>query len=155
MTGRGARQPRRSLRAAIVLLALAGGVLAAPLCSAAIAAAERPECATDGGPPPAGAFAAAGGQYRFRFEPGDLAVGQRFAVVVTGCTAGIAPLTKVDARMPAHRHGMNYRPVLTRLDETLWRVDGLLLHMPGAWRFIFTVEGPDGRAEAAVDREVR
>jgi hypothetical protein len=42
---------------------------------------------------------------------------------------------KVDAVMPAHAHGMNYRPEITRVDPGRYEVDGLLLHMPGHWQF--------------------
>ncbi|KAA3611828.1 MAG: hypothetical protein DWQ01_07010 [Planctomycetota bacterium] len=44
----------------------------------------------------------------------------------------------VDADMPAHRHGMLTQPVLTPQEEGRYRVDGMLLHMPGAW--VITVD---------------
>jgi len=40
----------------------------------------------------------------------------------------------VDATMPAHRHGMNYRPRIEANGPGRWRADGLMLHMPGQWR---------------------
>jgi len=55
-------------------------------------------------------------------------------------------LTAVDARMPAHRHGMNYKPTLTKLDWGHYRAEGLLLHMPGDWEFSFDFTG-DGKRE--------
>ena len=38
---------------------------------------------------------------------------------------------EVPARMPEHRHGMNYRPSLTPQGPGRWRADGLLWHMAG------------------------
>ena len=47
----------------------------------------------------------------------------------------------VDAWMPEHRHGMNYRPTVTRLAPGRWRAEGLMFHMPGRWELVFTVDG--------------
>lgn len=61
-----------------------------------------------------------------------------FAMAVRVCPAG-AKLLRVDATMPEHRHGMNYRPrVLQQADG--WRVEGLLFHMAGRWELRFDVE---------------
>lgn len=57
---------------------------------------------------------------------------QSFALIVRVCPAD-ATLLAVDATMPAHRHGMNYRPSLQPLGGGRWRADGLLFHMSGAW----------------------
>ena len=40
---------------------------------------------------------------------------------------------EVDARMPAHAHGLRQAPRLEALGPGRWRVDGLLLHMVGHW----------------------
>jgi hypothetical protein len=45
----------------------------------------------------------------------------------------------IDADMPAHGHGMNYRPVTTRVYAGHYRFTGLMLHMPGTWRFTFVL----------------
>ena len=118
------------------------------------------EAAADGcrfadGRAAAGRFSAGGQDYLYRFAPPQLAVGRRFSVQVQACAPDPSALTGVDARMPAHRHGMNYRPRLEALSATGWRAEGLLLHMPGDWRFLFTVDGPSGSIEAAVDRKVQ
>ncbi len=55
-----------------------------------------------------------------------------------------AELRAVDASMPAHRHGMNYRPTLHALGDGRWRADGLLWHMAGTWALRFDVH-LDGR----------
>lgn len=65
-------------------------------------------------------------------------------VVICGSLAGAAPgvplSLKVDALMPAHRHGMNYRATTTSTAEGRFRAQGLLFHMPGAWRLVFDVD---------------
>ncbi|MFT3818547.1 MAG: hypothetical protein QM750_13065 [Rubrivivax sp.] len=73
-------------------------------------------------------------------QPGPLRAGRMFAVEVVLCPAG-ATLGKVDAEMPAHRHGMNYRPTIRALGDGRFRAEGLLLHMPGRWRFSFELDG--------------
>lgn len=84
-------------------------------------------------PPQAGsALAASGVQVAWRSEPASIAVGQPFAVLVTVCPA-TAQLVRVDATMPEHRHGMNYKPTLKSLGDGLWRAEGLLWHMAGRW----------------------
>lgn len=82
-------------------------------------------------------------------EQTSLAVGQHFSIQVGACAkAGHpAPETlKVDAHMPAHRHGMNYAPKIVPLGPGHWRAEGLLFHMPGAWELVFEL-----RAEGASD----
>ena len=51
-----------------------------------------------------------------------------------------AQLIKVDASMPEHRHGMNYRPVITALGGSRFRVDGMMFHMAGHWQLAFEVQ---------------
>lgn len=48
---------------------------------------------------------------------------------------------RVDATMPEHGHGMNYRPAVTTQGNGRFRADGLLLHMPGRWQLSFAVGG--------------
>ena len=70
-------------------------------------------------------------------------VGKHFSVEVAACAkSGPPPRTlKIDAHMPEHRHGMNYRPTLKPLSPGLWQADGLMFHMPGKWEIVFFVEG--------------
>jgi hypothetical protein len=78
----------------------------------------------------------------YRFEPAILKVGTFFLVDVTACVpSGAAPIEdiRVEARMPAHGHGMNYRPTGTRIGPQRFRFAGLMLHMPGHWEFTFDV----------------
>ena len=85
----------------------------------------------------------------FRTIPEPVKVGTHFAVDFAVCprAAAEAPsAVRVDANMPAHRHGMNYRPVVTAKSGGLFRADGLLFHMPGRWDLTFDVDG-GGRTE--------
>jgi len=70
-------------------------------------------------------------------------VGKFFSVDVGACAkSGPPPRTlQVDAHMPEHRHGMNYKPEVKRLAPGRWRAEGLMFHMPGKWEFIFVVDG--------------
>ena len=51
----------------------------------------------------------------YRWEPAELKVGRFFAAEVIACRApGAEPVRTIvlDAQMPAHGHGMNYRPAV-------------------------------------------
>ncbi len=73
-------------------------------------------------------------------------VGDFFALDVAACSRGNnAPTTlRVDAQMPEHRHGMNYRPTVSSRGEGRFAVAGLMLHMPGRWELTFDLRGADG-----------
>ena len=82
-------------------------------------------------------------------QPAPLASGRHFGLDITVSPRGGATLPlalRVDADMPAHRHGMNYRPTVRALGEGRYRAEGLLLHMPGRWRFSFELSA-DGRLD--------
>jgi hypothetical protein len=53
---------------------------------------------------------------------------------------------RVDAQMPEHQHGTNYRASVRPQGPDRFVVEGLLLHMPGRWEFSFDVN-------AGADRE--
>ena len=78
-------------------------------------------------------------QLAWRAEPAPIAVSRPFALRVTLCPAD-ARLLRVDATMPEHRHGMNYRPSVQALGGGLWRAEGLLWHMAGRWELRLDVE---------------
>ena len=75
----------------------------------------------------------------YRFEPAEPKVGQFLAMEVVACRApGAAPVEiAIDATMPAHGHGMNYRPAAVRAGAGHYRFTGLMLHMPGTWHITF------------------
>ena len=88
-------------------------------------------------------------------QPAAVPVGRHFEirfVVCSGSAARADAKVKVDADMPAHRHGMNYRASVSALGGGVQRADGLMFHMPGTWRVIFDV-ALDGRTLRAT-REI-
>ena len=139
---------------------LASRVVAAlaPLVLVLAAAADAaPAC-----PPPPGFDAGARLEVEevvvlYRTVPAAIEVGQHFAIEALVCARPTAPVTalRVDARMPEHRHGMNYRAHVSARGEGLYRAEGLLFHMPGHWQLLFDVErgGRTERLEADVTLE--
>lgn len=105
----------------------------------------------------AGADASAAPRLAFRTLPAQVAVGQPFKVEAIVCpAAGGARPSKlvVDADMPEHRHGMNYRARVQALGGGRYRADGLMFHMPGRWRFVFDLQLPQGPLRMTRDLEV-
>ena len=89
-----------------------------------------------------------GAQHRLAFVPvpAPLASGRHLSLDIVVCPrlgASAPGALKVDADMPAHRHGMNYKATVTALGDGRYRADGLMLHMAGRWRLLFdlAVEG--------------
>lgn len=85
----------------------------------------------------------------FRPEPIRIEVGQPFALLFNVCTRKDDPaeLLAVDAHMPDHRHGMNYRPTIVSAGDGRYRAEGLVFHMPGRWELDIDV-----RAGAETER---
>lgn len=80
----------------------------------------------------------------YRTQPERISVGQHFAVDLAVCAKGAKALpgtVGVDAWMPEHRHGMNYKAGIRSLGAGRFRAEGLMLHMPGRWEFVFDVGG--------------
>lgn len=90
-----------------------------------------------------GALRAASGGYTVYFVTSPQpAVGRHFALVFAVCEAAGAAKPEsvnVDARMPRHGHGMNYRPTVAALGDGRYRAVGLMFHMPGEWEVSFVV----------------
>jgi hypothetical protein len=79
-------------------------------------------------------------RYVMAFRPQTApSVGQLFAIDLALCakSGGLPQRVQVDAHMPAHRHGMNYAPSVQSLPDGRYRAEGLMLHMPGQWEFLF------------------
>ena len=79
----------------------------------------------------------------YRTAPQQIVAGQHFEVLFGVCPKGnraIPPRIKVDAHMPEHKHGMNYRPSVAAARDG-YRSQGWLFHMPGRWEFVFEVDG--------------
>jgi hypothetical protein len=78
----------------------------------------------------------------FRTRPPRVAVGEFFSVEAMVCLRGsrLAPTAlRVDAVMPEHRHGMNYRATVSAQGQGRYVAEGLLFHMPGRWQLLFDV----------------
>jgi len=94
----------------------------------------------------------------YRWEPSVLKVGQFFAAEVVACRApapGAVSAIVLDAQMPAHGHGMNYRPTVTSTGPGRFRFAGLMLHMPGTWRLTFDLVQSDRRTRLAQEVTLR
>lgn len=107
----------------------------------------------------AGKLVAASAAYEvaFRPDPAPIAVSRHFALDIAVCPkAGANPPTSlaVDAHMPAHRHGMNYRPTVAMLAPGRYRAEGLLFHMPGEWEFRFDLSAAGASERAAIRTHV-
>ena len=94
-------------------------------------------------------------QIAFAPRPAPLPLGQHFALDIVLCPAAgqLMPASLVvDADMPAHRHGMNYRASVTALGGGRFRAEGLMFHMAGSWRFVFELPAGTDSAAAAPHR---
>lgn len=129
-----------------LLLGLLLGLAALPTATLAAGPAPLagPGCAPDTAPsaePAARRIVQPGLEIVWRPVGGPIEVGRPFSIEFTLCprTAPGAPIERlsVDAWMPAHRHGMNYRPTLVGTPPGPLRADGLLCHMPGRWQLVF------------------
>ena len=79
-------------------------------------------------------------------DTGEIQVGEQFALSILLCgKAGDSRVTAVDAQMPKHGHGMNYRARVAAGNDGDYTANGMILHMPGDWRLIVDVE-QDGQA---------
>ena len=80
-----------------------------------------------------------------RTQPASLKVGEHFVLEFAVCPPPTA--VRVDATMPEHRHGMNYRPTIAALGGGRYRAEGLMFHMAGRWELVFEV-----RSKGATER---
>lgn len=86
----------------------------------------------------------------FRTQPEKIVIGHHFVVELALCAkdgAAAPESVRVDAHMPEHRHGMNYKTTVTSSGAGKYRAEGLMFHMPGRWEYIFEV-----RAAGATER---
>jgi len=98
-----------------------------------------------------------GGDYRvaWRSIPDPIPENEPFQLLVRlEKSAGSGPVAaelglQVGAWMPSHQHGMTRRPLVRRLENGCFSVEGLLLHMAGEWQLQFDLLHA-GRIERAV-----
>lgn len=119
----------------------------AVLASACCAPAEAQSCRAS--LPGAEELESASYIVAFRTVPEKVAVAQHFSVQFAVCPKrpGVVPeAVAVDAQMPEHRHGMNYKPSISKTGPTHYQAAGLMFHMPGRWDLEFEV-GSGGVSE--------
>ena len=91
----------------------------------------------------------------YRFSPKVIPVGEHFSIDFLICQQGQETQLdqlKVDALMPAHAHGMNYRPEVFSGETGHYRVQGLLFHMPGHWQITLDVTIAGDRYKPVIDQ---
>ena len=133
------------------MIRAAAGVVGLLASVAAVEACEAPAEFT-----PRGRLESAGVVVLFRTLPPVIALGQHFAIEAVVCGDGTPPaLMRVDAQMPEHRHGMNYRPTVSGTPGGPMRADGLLFHMPGRWQLVFELAGGERPLRLTDDLTVR
>ena len=102
------------------------------------------------------------GEYSLSFttDPAPIPLNDLFEIDATVTTASGAALPadtelRVDAAMPAHNHGMNTRPKVSRADDGSYQARGLLFHMSGDWVIYFDItrDGVTSRAQVEVTLE--
>ena len=108
----------------------------------------------------AGSVMVPAGESRFRValktEPAVIKVGSPFKVMLSVCSEGasVERLT-IDATMPAHRHGMNYKPEVRADTGGRYEARGFLFHMPGTWQFAVTIHANDTPSRLKLDVDVK
>lgn len=80
----------------------------------------------------------------YRSQPAPR-VGEHFALEFVVCP--VPDAVRVDATMPEHRHGMNYRASVTAQGGGSYRAQGLMFHMAGRWELVFEL-----RSKGATER---
>jgi hypothetical protein len=109
-------------------------------------------CEPPGGFTPSTRVESPGVAVIFRTVPATIEIGRHFSIEAVICAEDAASvLTRVDADMPEHRHGMNYRPTVARKGNGRWVAEGLLFHMPGRWQLSFDVEHAGRRTRLTTD----
>jgi hypothetical protein len=81
----------------------------------------------------------------YKLLPDPVPVGRHFSIDFALCARAQAPLpgeVRVDAQMPEHKHGMNYRPSVSPRGPGQYRAEGLMFHMPGHWELSFELRSP-------------
>lgn len=81
-------------------------------------------------------------------QPGPVPLAEFIVLDFAACArdGGAIQAARIDARMPEHGHGMNYRAAVDALGDGRFRASGLLLHMPGRWELSFAI-GDGANAE--------
>lgn len=129
----------------ILILSLLAGILSGLAASACDTSSSSDEntLRVDGTP-----------AVQIRFVPAQFSVGESFALEISLCDSTLSFLG-VDAGMPSHGHGMNYRPSVTTTDTGLIRAEGFLFHMPGAWQITLDVARGESKWQLVREYELQ
>lgn len=80
---------------------------------------------------------------RVSVDPAQVPTNEHFTAIVqvrSKTKEKLSPKAiRIDADMPAHGHGMNTKPRVTKVEDGKWKVEGLLFHMPGDWELYVDV----------------
>lgn len=90
----------------------------------------------------------------YRTDPAPIRVARPFTLLFHLCRNGeriAVGNLRLDASMPAHGHGMNYRPAVSPRAAGGYRAEGMLLHMPGDWQIAFDFEHEGRRRQLLLD----
>lgn len=138
---------RRAAARAMWLMLCAQAAIAAPEPCVLDDAAGGAQAAGRVGTWPASVTVMVEGRWTLAWatRPSPLPVGRHVELDLRICGAPVDSL-RVDADMPAHRHGMNYAAQVKALGGGRFLAQGLLFHMPGTWRLIFDIES-EGRVQ--------
>jgi len=87
-------------------------------------------------------------------------VSEPFSATISVCGERLSNVSlDMDATMPAHGHGMNYKPEISVIEQSdslmQVKVDGLVLHMPGEWQWTVELKNGDERMRAEQSFELR
>jgi hypothetical protein len=78
----------------------------------------------------------------YRTAPAPVPMGKHFTLEIAVCPragAEVPARLDIDAHMPEHRHGMNYKVIVKPLGPGRYQAEGLMFHMPGRWELLFDV----------------
>ncbi len=83
-------------------------------------------------------------------------VGTPFDLTFKLCSADNLPVDRlsIDATMPAHKHGMNYRPQMRKIEDGHYEATGFLFHMPGVWQVTLSIFSKGKPNHLTVDIDV-
>ncbi|MEM7299954.1 MAG: hypothetical protein AAF468_02635 [Pseudomonadota bacterium] len=97
-----------------------------------------------------------GGKLSVVPDPGSKPVGEQFSLRLIPCDPGTSlSIPSLDATMPMHGHGMNYRPKITPQSDGSTLAEGMLFHMPGKWRLEVDVVANEKRQRVTRDFVVK
>ncbi|MEH6475755.1 MAG: hypothetical protein V7727_08695 [Sneathiella sp.] len=86
--------------------------------------------------------------------PAQVMVGKPFSVRVSVCSKkGQSFLgdIKINAMMPMHKHGMNYKPSIEKISDGKFEMKGFVFHMPGKWQYKIDLKQGDSSDKVLID----